>query len=262
MATLFEYFDQHFSDCLKLNSDIQIKDELVKCNFYYDTRLLVVFVALYVNQNDKDISFFKEILYQLKSGEFMLSEGASFILPDARTVQGNFKFINGSNVEIEFNYFGDTEWFNSSRHFHNSGRVFIYSETELTSKDEDKLKEEAKTDNFNIQFRSEKFRKTLSMEEKPFAFISHDSEDKDIARSIAINLRKRICPVWYDEFSLKVGGNLRVSIEKGLKKCKKCVIILSPSFFSNNGWTKKEFDSIFTREILEDKTLSISTNLV
>jgi len=28
-----------------------------------------------------------------------------------------------------------------------------------------------------------------------------------------------------------------------------------PSFFSNNGWTKKEFDSIFTREILEDKAL-------
>jgi len=56
------------------------------------------------------------------------------------------------------------------------------------------------------------------MEEKVFAFISHDSEDKDIARCIAINLRKRICPVWYDEFSLKVGDNLRVSIEKGLKK--------------------------------------------
>jgi len=108
MATLFEYFDQHFSDCLKLNFDIQIKDELVKCNFYYDTRLLVVFVALYVNQNDKDISFFKKILYQLKSGEFILSEGASFILPDARTVQGNFKFIKriqcGNRIQLFWRY--------------------------------------------------------------------------------------------------------------------------------------------------------------
>jgi hypothetical protein len=30
---------------------------------------------------------------------------------------------------------------------------------------------------------------------------------------------------------------------------------LSENFFSNNGWTKKEFDSIFTREILEQKQL-------
>lgn len=255
MATLFEYFDQHFSDCLKLNLDIPIKDELIKCNFYYDTRSLVVFIALYVNQNDKDLIFFKEILFCIKSGIFNLSKGSSFVLPDGRTVQGDYKFINKSNVEIEFKYFGENEWFNSSKHFLNLGRVFIYSETELSSKNKARLKEEAKKHNLNIQFRSEKFRKALSMEEKPFAFISHDSGDKEIARNIAINFRKRICPVWYDEFSLQVGDDLRQSIEKGLKECKKCVVILSPSFFSNTGWTKNEFDSIFTRGILENKAL-------
>ena len=64
-----------------------------------------------------------------------------------------------------------------------------------------------------------------------------------------------LCPVWYDEFSLKVGDNLRESIEKGLKECKKCILILSQNFIANNGWTKKEFDSIFTREIVEEKKL-------
>lgn len=59
------------------------------------------------------------------------------------------------------------------------------------------------------------------------------------------------CPVWYDEFSLKVGTSLRASIEKGLKECKKCVLVLSPNFLSNTGWTKTEFDSVFTRQILE-----------
>jgi TIR domain len=54
---------------------------------------------------------------------------------------------------------------------------------------------------------------------------------------------------------LWVGANLRDSIENGLKTCKKCILILSPNFFANNGWTKKEFDSIFTREILEEKQL-------
>jgi hypothetical protein len=33
------------------------------------------------------------------------------------------------------------------------------------------------------------------------------------------------------------------------------VLILSQNFFSNRGWTKKEFDSVFTREILEERQL-------
>jgi len=60
-----------------------------------------------------------------------------------------------------------------------------------------------------------------------------------------------MCPVWYDEFSLKVGDRLRESIEKGLKECKKCVLVLSPQFFGNTGWTRVEFNSIFTRELIE-----------
>lgn len=54
---------------------------------------------------------------------------------------------------------------------------------------------------------------------------------------------------------MKLGDNLRESIERGIKECKKCVLILSKSFLSNRGWGKKEFESIFTREILEDSRL-------
>ncbi|MEA1867582.1 MAG: toll/interleukin-1 receptor domain-containing protein [Thermodesulfobacteriota bacterium] len=86
--------------------------------------------------------------------------------------------------------------------------------------------------------------------------MSHDSRDKDeVARKIATKLQSMLCPVWYDEFTLKIGDNLRDSIEKGLKECKKCILILSPNFLSNKGWTKKEFDSIFTREIMEEQKL-------
>jgi hypothetical protein len=63
------------------------------------------------------------------------------------------------------------------------------------------------------------------------------------------------CLVWYDEFSLNVGDSIRTSIEKGLKHCKKCILVLSPNFISNSGWTKKEFDSIFTREVLESQNI-------
>src|SRR5689334_5453471 len=50
---------------------------------------------------------------------------------------------------------------------------------------------------------------------------------------------------------LKVGDNLRDSIERGLKETRKCILILSPHFLSNTGWTKVKFDSVFTREIME-----------
>jgi hypothetical protein len=59
------------------------------------------------------------------------------------------------------------------------------------------------------------------------------------------------CKVWYDEYSLNVGDHLRESIEKGLKECKKCVLLLSKNFLNNSGWTKEEFNAIFTRELIE-----------
>ena len=118
------------------------------------------------------------------------------------------------------------------------------------------LKEKARELGHELQFRGEAFRAERSKYEKPLAFISHDSRDKDIiAKKIAIRLQTMLCPVWYDEFSLKIGDNLRESIEKGLKECKKCVLILSPNFLSNKGWTKTEFDSIFTRQILEKQKI-------
>ena len=41
------------------------------------------------------------------------------------------------------------------------------------------------------------------------------------------------------------------SIEKGLKECSKCILVLTPNFLGNKGWTRREYDSIFTRELVE-----------
>lgn len=60
-------------------------------------------------------------------------------------------------------------------------------------------------------------------------------------------------PVWYDEFSLKVGDRLRESIERGIKQCHKCILVLSNNFFANEGWTKVEFNSVFSKELVEGK---------
>jgi len=94
--------------------------------------------------------------------------------------------------------------------------------------------------------------------EKPLGFISHDSRDKEvIVGELAGELTKMMCPVWYDEYTLVPGQSLRESIEKGLKECPKCVVVLSKNFFSNSGWTKREFDSIYTREIIEGKRVMV-----
>ncbi len=87
--------------------------------------------------------------------------------------------------------------------------------------------------------------------EKPLAFISHDSRDKDIARPLAVQLQAEMCPVWYDEFSLKIGDNLRESIDRGLKEAKYCILILSKHFMTNDGWGQAEFDSAHMREMIE-----------
>src|SRR5438067_5400077 len=86
----------------------------------------------------------------------------------------------------------------------------------------------------------------------PLAFISHDSRDKaTIASTIALKLQSAQIQVWYDDFSLPVGAKLRESIEAGIKECKKCVLIVTKNFLTNSGWTKVEFDSVFTKEIFE-----------
>jgi hypothetical protein len=65
-------------------------------------------------------------------------------------------------------------------------------------------------------------------------------------------LQERDCPVWYDDFSLRVGDSLRESIERGLKETRKCILILTPNFLRNEGWTKREFNSVFTRELVDN----------
>lgn len=131
-------------------------------------------------------------------------------------------------------------------------RVFLYIDALLNPAIRRQITDLGMQQGFYVIVRDQEYAKKRSELEKPLAFISHDSRDKDsLVRELAVELSKLMCPVWYDEYSLKVGDSLRACIEKGLKEAKKCVIILSPNFFSNDGWGKVEFDSIYTREIIE-----------
>lgn len=115
-----------------------------------------------------------------------------------------------------------------------------------------RLLEEAKKVGHHLTFRSDEYFAERNRWEKPLGFISHVWRDKlEIAQPLALELTKLMCPVWHDEFTLKVGDSLRESIERGLKECPKCIFVLTPNFLGNGGWAKREYDAIFTRELIE-----------
>lgn len=135
-----------------------------------------------------------------------------------------------------------------------TGQIYLYSERPVPEALKARLIAEASVAGHRLTFRSTEYMNERNKWEKPRAFISHDSRDKmSIAEPIALQLQRFMCPVWYDQFSLRVGDSLRESIEAGLKECHKCIIVLTPNFLNNKGWSKREYDSIFTREIVEQK---------
>lgn len=130
-----------------------------------------------------------------------------------------------------------------------TGQIYLYSERPVPEDLKARLIAEAGVAGHRLTFRSVKFMNERNIWEKPRAFIFHESRDKmSIAEPLALQLQKFMCPVWYDQFSLRVGDSLRESIERGLKECQKCILVLTPNFLSNEGWSKREYDLIFTRE--------------
>jgi hypothetical protein len=158
---------------------------------------------------------------------------------------------DGDGVLVKMGHLDYSEKLSSST-LQFTKRVHLYLDFEIASVNRNSLVAEALSKGYYLSIRDREYARKRSEAEKPLAFISHDSRDKDaLVRQLAHEMVRLMCPVWYDEYSLKVGDSLRASIEKGLKEARKCIIVLSPNFLSNEGWSKAEFDSIFTREILE-----------
>lgn len=135
-----------------------------------------------------------------------------------------------------------------------TGIIYFYSERPVPDEFKQQMLTQAKAQGHQLVFRSLDYAAERNKWEKPHVFISHDSRDKgEIAEPLAVELQKLMCPVWYDDFTLKVGDSLRESIEQGLKECRKCILILTPNFLGNERWTKREYDTVFTRELIENQ---------
>jgi TIR domain-containing protein len=237
MATLREYFDTDFARVLSFGKPLPVRRPTGNDAVQVQAR-----VHLDFDSNTKYVSCFIPETSDPMSVSVALLKGIDRVvsIADATEVQ---TALPGEGIM-------------DSRDLQFSGRVFLYTEDRIPSDKAEQLCAQAKRNGLYVQIRGPEFAARRSALEKPLAFICHDSRDKDlIARPIALGLRKLLCPVWFDEYSLNVGDRLRESIERGLRECRKCVLIVSPHFLNNPGWTKVEFNSVFTRELLEQKDL-------
>jgi len=232
MASLREYFDTDFTHVLNVAQPLKIQFEKspeleIQARLHLDFTGNAKYISCFLPEHRVPLAALVTVLEQI-----------NLILEFTKQVKVHAGYVGERSVHCSELVF--------------TGRVYFYSETEIPSNDFEDLRKQALANGLSICLRTQSYAMERSRLEKPLAFICHDSRDKAlVARPIAIGLSKLMCPIWYDEFSLKVGDRLRESIEKGLKECKKCVLVLSPQFFGNTGWTKVEFNSIFTRELIE-----------
>lgn len=229
MATLRELYDTDFSRVLNVASSIEVRTP------------------------DSAVEVQARVHFDFDANAKYLSCHLTTQASTAATGVGLIEHVDellaiGANVEVQSGYPGQRPASSTQLRF--AGRLFVYHEADIPGLEG--IEEYGAARGVLVQFRGPAFAAQRTMLEKPLAFISHDSRDKlAIARPIAIGLSKLMCPVWFDEFSLKVGDRLRESIEHGLQETRKCILILTPNFLGNSGWTKTEFNSIFTRELLE-----------
>jgi hypothetical protein len=136
------------------------------------------------------------------------------------------------------------------------GRIYIYAGVDLTEEEISLIHSKGLKKGLFIEYFGPSWVNKRSTFEKPLAFISHDSRDKEsIAKPLALKLAGLGIRVWYDEFSLKIGDSLRESIEKGIRETNFCILVITKNFLTNKGWTKAEFNSVFTREILQKEKI-------
>lgn len=235
---LGKYQGGNFHTTRKYTSITGIETE-IDTRLYCDLEANVKFLALYfpVCPNPMEVIFF-----------VLQNPDPGFLVPMSK----DFHLIMGKEGDEAHNL---KDNFTSGEAVF-SKRVFVYADYEPTKNELDQLEAFGNSKGIHIRFRGITYAQELDKKITPLAFISHDSRDKKlIARPLAEGLRNRGCPVWYDEYSLKVGDSLRESIERGIKECKKCILILSKHFLQNKGWTKAEFNSIFTKEMIEGKNV-------
>lgn len=111
--------------------------------------------------------------------------------------------------------------------------------SQLTNQINEQLVQNNPMKNFYSSDRSEEFD----------IFLSHASEDKEsFCDEFSKILQEEFgLKVWYDALSIKWGDSIRVEIDRGLKKSKFGIVILSKDYIKKY-WTNYELEALFQKE--------------
>lgn len=232
MATLKELFDGEFGHTLRgeaeatfTAADGRTFRAIEKIYFSFDE--YSYFLGYFVAEEHAEPSFLQTLLLQADDSR-------------ARRTQG--VHITGGHPAV----YEHTATSSPALPF--TGRIIMYIDAVLDEAVKQALVTLGVSRGWHVQIRDRSFAEYISRFERPLGFISHDSRDKDnLVRPLAERLRRALCPVWYDEFSMRPGASLRESIDAGLRDSKRCVVVLSPNFLTNPGWGKAEFNAIMNR---------------
>ena len=191
----------------------------------------------------KNPSFFATVIQRYRT----LGGNCDAIMPDGDYESQRFSIFNNHGYGIFTHILPNGQEIKSTDLLFN-GKIDIFFGGNIESEDQITIIANFKNHGLKLRLYTKDFVSLHPKGDKTI-FISHDSRDKDlIARPLADELKRQKISVWYDEYSLNMGDSLRESIEDGLKRCDKCVLVLSKNFLSNDGWAKAEYSSIFTRE--------------
>ena len=138
-----------------------------------------------------------------------------------------------------------------------TGRVTIYSDSEIGDADWSALTKRASSAGIDLIFRGPEFARARAKAERPLAFILYDPRDKDsFARPLAEHLRSLGAPVWFDEFSTSTVASLRERIDRGMRECPTAIVFVSQRLLASTGSASEELDALFLRQAdKKDRTI-------
>jgi hypothetical protein len=259
MATITECFETAFPHIMRMEGELEARGPGVvgtfrrRTHMNFDAHSVFVSVLLPVLPETSLEAIVTEllrdprILLDLKGGGTVTLPN----LPAASTGTSLRAESDGSQLTLKLT--GPDGTMVSSGDMIFTRRVYVYCDQEISAPVRTRLDTFARQVGIVLSLRDTAYARTVDLRITPKVFISHDSRDKDeIARPLARALQRLHCPVWYDEFSLRVGDSLRESIERGLTTSRFCILILTPNFLAKGGWPKREYDTAFTREVLEN----------
>jgi hypothetical protein len=182
MATLYEYFLKEGSRDLTSHQNWPVGKPGAVPIGEIVARLHWDFPA-----NAKYVSFYIPAMPDVPCPEELALNGLDALLK-----------VPGAEIEVSMGFAGERM---NGMDLVFSGRVYFYSERAISPECQSRIIEKGKERGLSIIFRGLGYAAERTRWEKPLAFISHDHRDKvDVAKPLAIELHKLMCPVWYDEF--------------------------------------------------------------